>query len=57
MIIIIIIIIIIFNLPIKSKLWCFSILITYKFINYYINNMNYNKNNNIFIIINKSLGS
>ena len=55
--IIIIIIIIIFNLPIKSKLWCFSILITYKFINYYINNMNYNKNNNIFIIINKSLGS
>jgi hypothetical protein len=53
----IIIITIIFNLPIKSNLWFFSILIIYKFINYYINNINYNKNNNIFIIINKSLGS
>jgi hypothetical protein len=51
-IITIIIIIIIFYLPIKSNQWCFSILIIYKFINYYIN-----KNNNIFIIINKSLRS
>ena len=39
-----------FNNPSNQIYGCFSILIiiSFKFINYFINNINYNKNNNIF---------